>query len=157
MQNYRFTGPPKPGEVKPVDPVLATLGEMQSVLWTIMQRAKFDEDYGTALAAAGQTVANAQLMEAITERRQAQQAALAAQAAQAAAIRAAAPEAASPIFLVALKDNTIAAARSYWVDGSMLNYISMQGVHVTVRLDLVDRAFSRELNRQRNVDFRLPE
>jgi len=30
-------------------------------------------------------------------------------------------------------------------------------MHIIVRMDLVDRALSRDLNRQRNVDFRLPE
>jgi hypothetical protein len=38
----------------------------------------------------------------------------------------------------------------------MLNYVTLQGVHVMVRLDLVDRDLSRDLNRQRNVEFRLP-
>ena len=59
--------------------------------------------------------------------------------------------------MIALKDKTINAAKSYWVDGPMLNYITLQGVHVIVRLDLVDRGLSRDLNRQRNVEFRLPE
>ena len=56
-----------------------------------------------------------------------------------------------------MKDKTINAAAAYWVDGPMLNYVTQQGVHVIVRLDLVDRGLSRELNRQRNVEFRLPE
>jgi hypothetical protein len=59
--------------------------------------------------------------------------------------------------LIALKDKTINAASSYWPDGSMLNYVTLQGMHVIVRLDLVDRGLSRDLNRQRNVEFRLPE
>ena len=60
------------------------------------------------------------------------------------------------IYLVALKDQTIQAASSYWVAGSMLNYITLQGAHEQVRLDLVDRGFSVELNRQRGVELRLP-
>jgi hypothetical protein len=43
------------------------------------------------------------------------------------------------------------------VDGAMLNYITLQGSHVIVRLSLVDHSLSRDLNRQRNVEFRLPE
>jgi hypothetical protein len=39
----------------------------------------------------------------------------------------------------------------------MLNYVTLQGIHIIVRLDLVDRTLSRDLNRQRNVEFRLPE
>ena len=150
MQNYHFTGPPAPGTVKPTDPVLGTIGEMQSILWQVMQRAKFDEDYGTVMAAAAETVANAQLMEAITEHRQAVAAATAPKATTT-------TEAAAPaFFLIAMKDKTIVAARSYRVDGPMLNYVTLQGAHVTVRLDLVDGGFSEELNRQRGVAFRLP-
>ena len=63
----------------------------------------------------------------------------------------------APFFLIALRDKTINAAAAYWVDGPMLNYVTQQGVHVIVRLDLVDRGLSRDLNRQRNVEFRLPE
>jgi hypothetical protein len=39
----------------------------------------------------------------------------------------------------------------------MLNYLTLQGMHVIVRLDLVDRGLSRDLNRQRNLELRLPE
>jgi hypothetical protein len=39
----------------------------------------------------------------------------------------------------------------------MLNYITLQGAHVLVRLDLVDGGFSSELNRQRGLEFRLPD
>jgi hypothetical protein len=59
--------------------------------------------------------------------------------------------------LIALKDKTIDAATSYWVEGLVLNYITLQGAHVIVRLDLVDRSFSRELNRQRRLEFRVPD
>ena len=79
MKNYHFTGPPPPGTVRPVDPVI-------SELWRIEN-----------------------------------------------------------------------AATSYWVDGSMLNYITLQGSHLIVRLDLVDRNLSNELNRQQKVEFRLPQ
>jgi len=40
---------------------------------------------------------------------------------------------------------TINAAASHYVGGSMLNYVTLQGVHVIVRLDLVDRGPSRDL------------
>jgi hypothetical protein len=151
MQNYRFTGPPPPGEVKPTAPVSVELRQIQSAVRTILSRAKFDGDYEAALAAAAQAVANAQLIGAITEH---QQAAQAAQAAKSATEEAQLP---GPLFLIALKDKTINAARSYWVDGRMLNYVTLEGAHVIVRLDLVDRGLSRDLNRQRIADFRLPE
>ncbi len=155
MRNYHFTGPPPPGEVKPaVDPVLAEIRAIQSRVRTILHRAEFEYDYEAALAASAQAVANAQLIGAITEHQQAVQAAQAVQVAKSATEEAQPP---GPFFLIALKDKTINAAASYWVDGPMLNYVTQQGVHVIVRLDLVDRGFSRDLNRQRNVEFHLPE
>src|SRR5579864_4069475 len=148
MQNYRFTGPPPPSELRPVDPVLTELREIQSTIRTILRRAKLEGDYEAALAAAAQAAENAQLIGAITEQQQAAQAA-----------KSAANEARSPalFFLIALKDKTIYAATSYWVDGPMLNCVTLQGAHVIVRLDLVDRRLSGDLNRQRNVEFHLPE
>ena len=150
MQNYRFAGPPPPGELKSVDPVLAELREIQSKVVTILRRAKSERDYEAALAAAAQAVANAQLIGAMTERQQAAQAGELAKSAT--------DEAQSPaqFFLIALKDGTVNAVTSYWVDGHMLNYITLPGAHVMVRLDLVDIGFSRDLNRQRNVEFRFP-
>jgi hypothetical protein len=151
MQNYRFAGPPPPGELKSVDPVLTELREIQSKVLTILRRAKSERDYEAALAAAAQAVANAQLIGAITERQQAAQAGSWAKSAT--------DEAPSPaqFFLIALKDRTINAVTSYWVDGLMLNYITLPGAHVMVRLDLVDIGLSRDLNRQRNVEFHLPD
>jgi hypothetical protein len=158
MQNYRFTGPPPPGEARPAVDPLSEIKEVQSTVRFIMRQAEFEGNYEDALVAAAQAVANAQLMGTIIEHRQAVQAAQAAQASQAA--KAAAAEEAqppAPLFLIAMKDKTINAAAAYWVDGPMLNYVTQQGVHVIVRLDLVDRGLSRDLNRQRNVEFRLPE
>jgi hypothetical protein len=151
MQNYRFTGPPPPREVQPIDSVLMELREIQRSVRMILGRARFDGDYETALAAAAQAVANAQLIGAIAEHQQATQAAQPTKSAPEEA------QLAVPFVLIALKDKTINAAKSYWVDGSMLNYITLQGVHVIVRMDLVDRGLSRDLNRQRNVEFRLGE
>jgi hypothetical protein len=154
MQNYRFAGPPPPGEVKPVDPVLSELREVQSTIRNILGRARSEGDYETALAAAAQLAANAQLIGAITEH---QQAARAAQAAQSTKSATDGAQSAAPLYLIAMKDKTINAAIAYWLDGRMLNYLTAQGMHVIVRLDLVDRGLSRDLNRQRNVEFRLPE
>ena len=151
MRNYRFTGPPPPREVQPIDSVLIELRGLQNTIRTIMSRAKFEGDYETALVAVSQLAANAQLIGAIAEQQQATQ-----------AVQAPKPvtgetQPPSPIFLIALKDKTINAATAYWVDGPMLNYLTLQGAHVIVRLDLVDRGLSRDLNHQRNVELRLPE
>jgi len=152
MRNYRFTGPPSPRELKPADPVLTDLKALRDTVWTILRRAKSEDDYESALAAAAQATSATQLIGAITEHQQAVQSTKS--ATEEAKLPARSP---APFVLIALKDNTINIATSYWVDGTMLNYITLQGVHVIVRLDLVDRALSRDLNRQRNVEFRLPD
>jgi len=149
MKNYRFTGPPPPREVQPMDAVLTELRGLQSTIRTILSRARFDGDYETALIAVSQLAANAQLIGSIAEQQQATQ------AVQAPKIATGETPSPSPFFLIALKDKTINAATSYWVDGSMLNYLTLQGMHMIVRLDLVDRGLSRDLNRQRNVEMRL--
>jgi hypothetical protein len=74
MENYHFTGPPPPGEVKAVDPVLTELKEIQASVRSIMRSARLEGDYETALAAAAQAVANAQLIGAVIEHQQAAQA-----------------------------------------------------------------------------------
>jgi len=62
----------------------------------------------------------------------------------------------SPTFLIAFKDHTIYAAMAYWVEGDTLHYVTGQSTHNQVSLDLVDRELSDRLNRERQVDFRLP-
>jgi hypothetical protein len=62
----------------------------------------------------------------------------------------------SIIFLIAMKDHTVFPAVAYWVEGDTLNYITAQGVRNRVSLDLVDRDFSKQLNRERSLDFALP-
>jgi hypothetical protein len=60
------------------------------------------------------------------------------------------------IFLIAMKDHTIYAASSYWVEDGILNYITVQGSQNSASLDLVDRELSQRLNRNRSVSFGLP-
>jgi hypothetical protein len=60
------------------------------------------------------------------------------------------------MFLIAMKDHTIYPAIAYWVDGDTLNYITVQGVKNSVSLDLVDRDFSKQINKERKVEFGLP-
>ena len=62
----------------------------------------------------------------------------------------------SPTFLIAFKDHTIYAAIAYWVEGDTLHYVTNQRTHHQVSLALVDRELSDRLNRERQVDFRLP-
>jgi hypothetical protein len=58
--------------------------------------------------------------------------------------------------LIALKDQTIYAATSVWVEGNTLHYMNMQGVHNQVSGDLIDRDLTMRLNRERSAEFRLP-
>jgi len=59
-------------------------------------------------------------------------------------------------FLIALKDSSVYSALAYWIEGETLHYITTQGKHNQVSLELVDREVSEKLNRGRQVEFRLP-
>jgi hypothetical protein len=60
------------------------------------------------------------------------------------------------IFLIALTDHTVVAAIAYWVDGDTLNWVSRDAKQNHMSLSLVDRDFSKQLNNQRHVEFKLP-
>ncbi|HLH41326.1 MAG TPA: hypothetical protein VKX39_19420 [Bryobacteraceae bacterium] len=60
------------------------------------------------------------------------------------------------IYLIAMADHSIVAAIAYWVDGDTLDYITQDGDQNRVSLALVDREFSRKLNTDRGLEFRLP-
>jgi hypothetical protein len=62
----------------------------------------------------------------------------------------------SPIFLIAFKDRVIRAAASYWVNGAVLHYVTLQREERVVPLDTVDRDLSAQLNAERHVAFQLP-
>jgi hypothetical protein len=62
-----------------------------------------------------------------------------------------------PIFLIAFKgQDNIRAAEAFWVEGGILKYVNLQHERKQAPLESVDRALSMRLNRERNVDFRLP-
>lgn len=60
------------------------------------------------------------------------------------------------IFLIALTDHTVVAAIAYWAEGDTLNWVSRDAKQNRMSLSLVDRAFSKQLNDQRHVEFKLP-
>jgi hypothetical protein len=60
------------------------------------------------------------------------------------------------IFLIALTDHTVVASIAYWVDGDTLNWVSRDAKTNRMSLSLVDRAFSKQLNDERHVEFKLP-
>ncbi len=59
-------------------------------------------------------------------------------------------------FFIPLKDNSVYTAVAYWVEGDMLHYITPDGRHNQVSLDLVDRPVAERLNRGGKAEFRLP-
>ncbi|MFN0167089.1 MAG: hypothetical protein ACKV22_11730 [Bryobacteraceae bacterium] len=59
-------------------------------------------------------------------------------------------------FLIALKDQTIYAAFTFWLEGETLHYVTPRGAHNQVSLDRVDRAFTLKLNRDRELPVKLP-
>ena len=63
----------------------------------------------------------------------------------------------SQLYLLAFKDGTIRAAVAYWVDGDTLHYVDPNHKQREAPLASIDREFSRQLNRERRVTFRLPE
>jgi hypothetical protein len=62
----------------------------------------------------------------------------------------------APIYLIALRDHTIHAAAAYWVEGSVLHYITLDHQQKQVALALVDRDLCVKLNLERHVVFSLP-
>lgn len=60
------------------------------------------------------------------------------------------------IFLIAMKDHTIYPVIAYWVEKDTLNYVTVDTVVKHVPVDQVDRDLSRQLNDERNVEFKLP-
>ena len=67
------------------------------------------------------------------------------------------PEPQPTIYLIAMQDHTILPALAYWVEGDTLTYIMSEGDQNRVSLSLVDRDFSKQLNDERHVEFKLPK
>jgi len=59
-------------------------------------------------------------------------------------------------YLIAMKSGVIRAALSYWVEGSTLHYVDRGQQHRQTPLSSVDRGFSVQLNKERDVEFPLP-
>jgi hypothetical protein len=66
------------------------------------------------------------------------------------------PSADTTYYLIAFKDHTIYSAVAYYTEGDTLHYFTSGNVHNQVSLSLVDRQLTDQLNRERNVQVRLP-
>jgi hypothetical protein len=60
------------------------------------------------------------------------------------------------IYLIAMKEGTVMPALAFWVEGDTLNYITRESSHNRISLDRVDREFSKKLNQERGLEFRIP-
>jgi len=60
------------------------------------------------------------------------------------------------IFLIAKTDHTILPTIAYWVQGDTLSYVTVEGNLNHMSMSLVDRDFSKQLNDERHVPFKLP-
>lgn len=61
------------------------------------------------------------------------------------------------IYLIALTDHTILPTIAYWVESDTLAYITQDGDQNRISMALVDREFSKKLNDDRHVEFKLPK
>jgi hypothetical protein len=60
-------------------------------------------------------------------------------------------------YLIAFKDHSIYSAFAYWVEADTLHYVTPQRVHNQVSLSLVDRELTDKLNRDRQLQVKLPK
>jgi len=61
-----------------------------------------------------------------------------------------------PLYLIAFKDGNIKAVAAYWVQGTVLHYVTMEHEQKQTAMASIDRELSNRLNRERNVSFLLP-
>ena len=60
-------------------------------------------------------------------------------------------------FFIALKNGTVLVGLAYWVIGGTLHYLSLEGGHNQVSLELIDRALSARMNERGRVPLILPK
>ena len=59
-------------------------------------------------------------------------------------------------FFIALKNGTVLVGLAYWVVDGTLHYLTLEGNHNQVSLDLIDRALSGRMNNKGRVPLILP-
>jgi hypothetical protein len=60
-------------------------------------------------------------------------------------------------FFIALKNGTVLVGVAYWVIDGTLHYLSLEGGHNQVSLELIDRALSARMNERGRVPLILPK
>jgi hypothetical protein len=59
------------------------------------------------------------------------------------------------IYLIAFKDHRIVEALGYWIQGTMLHYVSVEYALNHASISLIDPDVSRRLNHERGIEFAL--
>jgi len=59
------------------------------------------------------------------------------------------------IYLIAFKDHSVVQALGYWIEGTMLHYVSVEYAFNQASLALIDPDLSQRLNGERGLDFKL--
>jgi hypothetical protein len=59
-------------------------------------------------------------------------------------------------WLIAQRDHSIVAVTDYWLEGSTLSYVTRDGAQGSLDISTVDLPFTRNLNTERGLEFRLP-
>jgi hypothetical protein len=59
------------------------------------------------------------------------------------------------IYLIAYKDHRVVEALGYWIEGTMLHYVSVEYAFNHVSISLIDSDVSRRLNHERGIEFTL--
>jgi len=60
------------------------------------------------------------------------------------------------IYLIAFQDGSVRTSIAYWMEGDTLRYVTPNGRPNKASLELIDVAYSRRLNREREVPFEWP-
>jgi hypothetical protein len=138
LEGYHHAQAPPPEPMKRTDPIIRELEDLQTAALRVAREARLAGDFGTAAEALRQAQENAALMAGLRARGAAQAAGMA------------------PVFLLAFTDETIRAAAAWWVDGDILHYVTPGGKQAQAPLAALDRALTERLNRERNLELRLP-
>jgi hypothetical protein len=62
----------------------------------------------------------------------------------------------SPVYLIATTDSVVWAALAYWVEDDVLHFVTSKGERRQIPFSQLDRPLTEQLNRERNVELRLP-
>jgi hypothetical protein len=57
------------------------------------------------------------------------------------------------IYLIAFKDHRVVQALGYWIEGTMLHYVSVGYAFNHASISLIDSDISRRLNNERGIEF----